>query len=41
MITSVAAGNHRDDVMRVNIDFSEETIRKYDFFELVAFQFCQ
>ena len=34
-------GNHRDDVMRVNIDFSEETIRKYDFFELVAFQFCQ
>ena len=34
-------GNHRDDVMHVNIDFSEETIRKYDFFELVAFQFCQ
>ena len=22
-------GNHRDDVMHVNIDFSEETIRKY------------
>ena len=34
-------GNHEDDVMRVDIDFSEETIRKYDFFEPVAFQFCQ
>ena len=34
-------GNHEDDVMRVDIDFSEETIRKYDFFEPAAFQFCQ
>lgn len=34
-------GNHRDDVMRVDIDSSEETIRKYDFFQPVAFQFCQ
>ena len=34
-------GNHRDDVMCVDIDCSEETIRKYDFFKPVAFQFCQ
>ena len=34
-------GNHEDDVMRVDIEFSEDSIRKYDYFEPAAFQFCQ
>ena len=33
-------GNHEKDVMCDDIDFSEETIRKYDFFKPAAFQFC-
>ena len=34
-------GHHKDEVMQVDIDFSEETIKKCKFFEPSAFKFCQ
>ena len=34
-------GHHEDEIMRVQIDFSEKTIEKYNFFEPSAFKFCQ
>ena len=34
-------GNHYDEVMWVDIDFLEETIKEYNFFEPTAFKFCK
>ena len=34
-------GYHDEEVMQVDIDFSEETLKKYNFYEPAAFKFCQ
>jgi len=34
-------GHHEDDEMRVDIDFSEENVKSYKFFEPNIFKYCQ
>ena len=34
-------GHHEDDIMRVDVDFSEQTLKNYKFFKPDAFELCQ